>query len=134
MLNCYGDIKICDFGVSKKIHKGQILRERCGTPAYVAPELLKNIGYDGVKIDIWSAGVVLYAMLYGNFPFRGGDVEDLEHMILKGKYTLGTEVSEEARDLITKILSYDPSKRPTISEIFSHPWMKSVDERSKCIK
>ncbi len=109
--------------------KGQKLHERCGTPAYIAPEILREVGYDGTLADVWSSGVVLYAMLYGNFPFRATNVEELEQLILGGNYTLPPEISESARDLIAKILNLDPAQRITIPEIYAHPWMRDVDYR-----
>lgn len=81
--------------------------------------------------DIWSAGVVLYAMLYGNFPFRAENVDELETLIIKGKYEIQDDVSEQANRLIAQILSQDPRKRPSIQEILADPWMRSVNEESK---
>ena len=113
--------------MSKKVGKGEKLRERCGTPAYIAPEILKKLDYDGTLVDVWSAGVVLYTMIYGNFPFHGDSVEELEQLILIGKYNLSSEVSKEARDLLSRLLESNPSKRITISEIYSHPWMQNIN-------
>ena len=109
------------------MENGQILYERCGTPAYIAPEILKGIGYDGTKVDIWSAGVVLYIMLYGNFPFRTSNIKVLESLITSANYTLAPDISEEARHLISRILTLNPSTRITIPEIYNHPWMKNLD-------
>ena len=67
-INSY--IKICDFGVAKKIKKGEMFNDQCGTPAYIAPEIFRGNGYDGSVSDVWSAGVVLYAMLAGTVPFK----------------------------------------------------------------
>lgn len=116
--------------MSKKTYKSQRLRDRCGTPAYIAPEILIGDGYEGFTVDVWSAGVVLYAMLYGNFPFKATVVEELEQQIIAGKYTLPNDISEEARDLLSQILCHDPQLRLTIPEIMIHPWMKAVDESS----
>ena len=69
LLDGKGNVKIADFGVSRQIQPDQIMREQCGTPAYIAPEILRNRGYS-LNVDLWSAGVVLFAMLYGTVPFK----------------------------------------------------------------
>ena len=101
------------------------MTEQCGTPAYIAPEIIKEEGYQGFGVDIWSAGVVLYAMLYGSVPFKAGSMKELHQIILKGKFTMKEDVSEEARDLLTKILQSDPKQRISEQEILSHPWMQT---------
>ena len=78
LLDDKGHIKIADFGVGKQIKTGTILYDQCGTPAYIAPEIIAEEGYDSSgSVDMWSAGVVLYAMLYGNVPFKGADMKEL---------------------------------------------------------
>lgn len=69
LLDGRGNVKIADFGVSKQTIHGAQMKEQCGTPAYIAPEILRNKGY-GLNVDLWSAGVVLFAMLYGTVPFK----------------------------------------------------------------
>jgi len=74
-----GDVKICDFGVSKLVHNPNSTQtEQCGTPAYIAPEVFRGKGYKGFQSDIWSAGVVLYAMLYGTVPFKATNMVELQ--------------------------------------------------------
>lgn len=71
LLTSEGDVKICDFGVSKIVqNKNLVMEDQCGTPAYIAPEVFSGKGYKGFQSDIWSAGVVLYAMLLGTVPFK----------------------------------------------------------------
>lgn len=89
---------------------------------------MRDKGYEGFAVDIWSAGVVLYAMLYGTVPFKANNMSELQKLIIKAKYTLKDDVSEEARELITGCLEKDPSKRLTISEILSHKWLLDADE------
>jgi len=79
---------------------------------------------------VWSAGVVLYTMLYGNFPFHANDVTKLEKLILTGKYELPNEISFEAKDLLARILDSNPSTRLSISEIYAHSWMQDIDYSS----
>ena len=130
LIDLDNNIKICDFGVSKIIKKGDILVEQCGTPAYIAPEILKNRGYEGFGVDIWSAGVVLYAMLSGTVPFKGNDVKELHKLIIEGKYKTIKNVSKEANHLIKCILEVDPKNRIKAEDILVHPWMINVDLNS----
>lgn len=102
------------------------MREQCGTPAYIAPEIIRNKGY-GLNVDLWSAGVVLFAMLYGTVPFKAQSMEELHDLILKGKYLLKEDISVEARDLLRGLLEIDPKKRLTIRNIYRHPWLKNMD-------
>lgn len=67
-------MKICDFGVSKIIKKNQVINESCGTPAYLAPEIIKEKGYQGFGVDIWSLGILLFAMLNVSVPFEGDTI------------------------------------------------------------
>jgi len=127
LLNSKGDIKICDFGVSKQVKKGERMTEQCGTPAYIAPEILRDKGYEGFEVDIWSAGVALYAMLYGTVPFKANNMRDLHKMIMKGQYTLKEDTSREVRDLLRRMLEIDPRKRITIPEILAHEWMQNIN-------
>ena len=133
LIDLSNTVKICDFGVSKKISKGDIMYDHCGTPAYIAPEIFKNRGYEGYSCDIWSAGVTLYYMLGGVQPFCADSMKDLERIILEGKYDKLEDVSDEANDLIDRMLQLDPKKRITDDEILNHPWIANINlnHRSK---
>ena len=95
-----GNVKIADFGVSKLVRPNEVMHEQSGTPAYIAPEILKEEGYMGFKADIWSAGVVFYAMLFGTVPFKASNMKELHKMIIKGKYHLKEPISDEAQHLL----------------------------------
>ena len=127
LLDLDNNIKICDFGVSRKVNKGDIMFEQCGTPAYIAPEILINKGYEGFGVDIWSAGVVLYAMLSGTVPFKGNNLKELHNLIISGDYKEIKGISSEADDLIKNILEVDPKKRIKTEEILNHPWLVNLD-------
>ena len=127
LIDTTNTVKICDFGVSRKIEKGQKIYERCGTPAYIAPEIYKKIGYTGFQSDVWSAGITLYYILSGNLPFKGNNIHELENAILFGEYKKIKDVSFEANDIINKMLKLDPKERITIDEILKHPWLKNVN-------
>jgi len=103
------------------------MTEQSGTLAYIAPEILKDKGYKGFSADIWSTGVVLYAMIYGTVPFRTGDVEEIRKLIISGEYDLKDEVSEDVRDLLVHMLEVNPRKRYTITQILSHRWFANYD-------
>lgn len=115
-------IKICDFGVSKIMHKGEIILDQCGTPAYLAPEIVIDKGYEGFWSDIWSLGVLLYCMVCGTVPFKGNTLAELHKSILLGKYDLPEFLSEEVKDLMRKMLQIVPCKRIPIEAILNHPW------------
>jgi 5'-AMP-activated protein kinase catalytic alpha subunit len=89
------------------------MTEQCGTPAYIAPEILKDKGYT-FNVDLWSAGVVLFAMLYGTVPFKATNMEELHKLISKGRYTLKDDITIEARNLLRGLLEINPEKRLTI--------------------
>ena len=110
------------------INSKEILTQQCGTPAYIAPEILIGKGYEGFAADIWSAGVVLFAITYGTVPFKSSTMPDLHKLIMKGKYTLKPSVSEELRDLIKHMLEINPKKRYTIPQILRHKWFLNYDK------
>jgi len=126
LLDDTGKLKICDFGVSRFTKPGQLMTEQCGTPAYIAPEILRGQGYTGFAVDIWSAGVVLYAMIYGSVPFKGNGIQEMHPYIIAGDYKLGDEASDSAKDLMKKILNVDETRRLTIDEILEHEWMQNI--------
>ena len=129
LIDLNNSIKLCDFGVGKNYKKNEKLKDQCGTPAYIAPEILNNEeGYFGPPVDIWSSGVVLYAMLSGNVPFKANNIKDLHQLIINGQYNNIKDISNDARNLIKKILEVDPSKRINIEGILNHPWMISNDD------
>jgi calcium-dependent protein kinase len=90
---------------------------------------LRDKGYEGFKVDVWSAGVCLYAMLIGTVPFKAASMHELHNLIINGKYEFKDEhLSEMAKDLISKLLQTDPKKRLSAFEVLGHPWLKDVEE------
>jgi calcium/calmodulin-dependent protein kinase I len=118
-------IKITDFGLAKVINN-DLMTTACGTPGYVAPEILTGKGYD-IAVDYWSIGVILYVMLCGFPPFSEDSNEKLFDMIKTGNYEFPSPqwdpISDYAKDLIKKLLVVDPSKRLTADGILKHPWV-----------
>lgn len=126
LLDGKGNVKIADFGVSKQVKAGEVMYEQSGTPAYIAPEIIKDKGYKGFKADLWSAGVVLFAMLYGTVPFKANNMKDLHKQIIEARYNLKDEITSEAKDLIKCLLNPDPNTRYTIQETLAHAWLQGA--------
>ncbi|XP_072981145.1 CBL-interacting protein kinase 16 [Typha angustifolia] len=127
LLDEAGDLKISDFGLSalpEQLRHDGLLHTQCGTPAYVAPEVLRKKGYDGARADLWSCGVVLYVLLAGFLPFQHENVMRMYGKICKAEYQIPPWVSGEARRLISRLLVVDPEKRISISEIKQLSWFK----------
>lgn len=86
MITAIGEVKIGDFGVSRRMKQNELCFEQCGTPAYIAPELINRQGYSGCKADMWSAGVCLYAMIVGSVPFKASSISALNALIREAKF------------------------------------------------
>ena len=126
---------IIDFGLSNIYSNPnkELLSSACGSPSYAAPEMLNGDNYRGPPVDIWSCGIVLYAMLCGYLPFDddNNDNDKLYDKICKGKFMIPNHVSEKARDLLNKILVTDPKKRLNLFQIKSHPWFSLYNKKGK---
>lgn len=121
------DLKVSDFGLSalpEQLWNDGLLHTQCGTPAYVAPEVLRKKGYDGAKADIWSCGVILFVLLAGYLPFRADNIMKMYRKVFKAEYEFPPWVSPDAKRLISKLLVSDPEKRISIPEIMQHPWFR----------
>lgn len=118
------NIKIADFGLSNLMRDGDFLRTSCGSPNYAAPEVISGHLYAGPEVDVWSCGVILYALLCGSLPFDDESIPNLFKKIKSGMYSLPTHLSQLARNLIPRMLEVDPMKRITIPEIRLHPWFQ----------
>jgi len=101
--------------LSNLYKEGEKLKTACGSPCYAAPEMIKGEKYHGLGADIWSSGVILYAMVCGYLPFEDQNTKKLYQKILKAEYKLPETLSEQCKDLIEKILNPDPTTRLTIS-------------------
>lgn len=120
-------VKLADFGLSTRFVDGELLTESVGSPNYAAPELLiRGMTYDGRLVDVWSCGVVLYALLAGCLPFDADAIPELFKLIKSGEYSIPGFFSREASDLVRRMLSVDPKQRISIAEIQEHPWLSDV--------
>uniref|UniRef100_A0A8R7U9H0 SNF1-related protein kinase catalytic subunit alpha KIN10 n=1 Tax=Triticum urartu TaxID=4572 RepID=A0A8R7U9H0_TRIUA len=107
------------------MHDGHFLKTGCGSPNYATPEVISRKLYAGPEVDVWSCGVILYALLCGTLPFNDDNIPKLFKKIKGGIYTLPSHLSALARDLIPRMLVVDPMKRITIHEIREHPWFQN---------
>ena len=124
------DVKIADFGFAT-IAEADTLTEQCGTPGYVAPEILGHKKY-GKAVDMWSVGVITYILLGGYPPFHDDNQRQLFKKIQAAKYEFHPDfwggVSDEAKDLISKLLVLDVSARLTVDQALSHAWIRKSDQ------
>ncbi|EOA92930.1 Maternal embryonic leucine zipper kinase [Anas platyrhynchos] len=119
------NLKLIDFGLCAK-PKGGLdyhLNTCCGSPAYAAPELIQGKAYIGSEADIWSMGVLLYALLCGFLPFDDDNVMAVYRRIMRGKYTIPKWLSPSSTLLLSQMLQVDPKKRITVKHLLSHPWL-----------
>jgi len=117
-------VKIADFGLSNTMRDGEFLKTSCGSPNYASPEVVSGKAYAGPEVDIWSCGVVLYALLCGSLPFDDENVPNLFRKIKHGNFTLPGHLSSEAKDLIVQMLVVDPTRRITFAQIRKHTWFQ----------
>jgi 5'-AMP-activated protein kinase catalytic alpha subunit len=102
------NIKIVDFGLSNTYAQGELLKTACGSPCYAAPEMIAGKKYAGANVDIWSCGVIMFALICGFLPFEDPDTSKLYKKILSGEFKIPNFVSKDAQDLMKKILNTDP--------------------------
>ncbi|KAG6413057.1 hypothetical protein SASPL_125756 [Salvia splendens] len=127
LLDEEGNLKVTDFGLSAfsdHLRQDGLLHTTCGTPAYVAPEVIGKKGYDGAKADIWSCGVILYVLLAGYLPFQDDNIVAMYRRIYRGDFKCPPWFSPEARKLVTKMLDPNPSSRISIAKIIDSSWFK----------
>ena len=108
-------LKIVDFGLSNTYKNKELLKTACGSPCYAAPEMIAGKRYQGLNADIWSCGVILFAMICGYLPFEDPNTSCLYKKITAGDYTIPKFVSPFARELITRLLTTDPERRIKIA-------------------
>jgi ankyrin repeat protein/tRNA A-37 threonylcarbamoyl transferase component Bud32 len=144
LLDSNRDAKIVDFGLcthvevprfgreAEEADTSTLLRTQCGSPHYAAPEILNERPYFGPQVDVWSLGVILFAMLCGKLPFNAREMNVLARLITAGRYLTPDHVSPEASNLIARILTLRAHRRPTCEQILKHEWLQThVDAKTK---
>lgn len=121
------DVMISDFGLSKIINQDTMMETACGTPYYVAPEVLSASGYD-MEVDLWSVGVITYLLLCGFPPFYGDTLPEVFEQIMKADFEFPSpywdDISSTAKEFIQKLLVVDPKKRLTAQQAMEESWIK----------
>lgn len=125
LLDRHNNVKLCDFGFTREYEPRTLLDTVCGTTCYMAPEMLLHKKYSGESVDVWSLGIILYTLIYGEMPFE-------EESELDSKLKITTEepnypeldVPTPALDLMKAMLTKDPRLRPTLQEVLSHPFLE----------
>ena len=130
IFNKKGEVKLIDFGFA--VHSKNKLRTFCGTPTYMAPEIVKKREYRGSKVDIWALGVLLYRMVTGTYPFKAKKDKELYRKIASGIYDDSIVPNAKVRDIIKKMLTVDPLKRISILGVLQHEWLnpKAISRKS----
>ena len=130
LLDGNSNVRIVDFGFAALQPEGEYLRTCCGSPHYAAPEVVEEIPYSGDKSDIWSCGVILYAMLCGYHPFESAAEDPTEaageimYLVVNGSYEFPEHMSREAKDLIYHMLQKNPKRRMSMDQIWEHPLLR----------
>ncbi|XP_019166725.1 PREDICTED: CBL-interacting serine/threonine-protein kinase 12-like [Ipomoea nil] len=122
-----GNVKVSDFGlsaISEQIKQDGLFHTFCGTPAYVAPEVLARKGYDAAKVDIWSCGVILFVLMAGYLPFHDQNIMAMYKKIYKGEFRCPRWFSPALTRFLTRLLDTNPDTRITISEVMNNRWFK----------
>ena len=114
--------KLTDFGWSNYMQEDEKRKTVCGTPIYLAPEIIKEEGHDE-KVDVWCIGVLLFELITGNVPFQGNDLESLKENILHLRIAWPKDINTDAKNLIKKILKLDPGSRISLEEMLQHPFI-----------
>uniref|UniRef100_A0A0K0D340 non-specific serine/threonine protein kinase n=1 Tax=Angiostrongylus cantonensis TaxID=6313 RepID=A0A0K0D340_ANGCA len=124
LLDEHNNVKIADFGLSNIMTDGDFLRTSCGSPNYAAPEVISGKLYAGPEVDVWSCGVILYALLCGTLPFDDEHVPTLFRKIKSGVFPIPDYLDKPLVSLLLHMLMVDPMKRATIKDVIAHEWFQ----------
>ncbi|XP_047955215.1 CBL-interacting serine/threonine-protein kinase 11-like [Salvia hispanica] len=127
LLDENGDLKVSDFGLSAlgdHVRSDGLLHTLCGTPAYVAPEILAKRGYDGAKVDVWSCGIVLFVLTAGYLPFNDPNLMNMYKKIYKGEFRCPKWMSPDLKRFFSRLLDTNPESRISIEEMKLDPWFR----------
>ncbi|XP_048214606.1 sperm motility kinase 4A-like [Perognathus longimembris pacificus] len=132
LLDSRGTAKLCDFGLSIRFLPRQLLDMECGTMAYWPPEMFKQQRYQGPKMDVWSLGVLLYYMVMGELPYKGGSRVVLREQVLSGVFLVRRSFSRELRGILAYMMKSDPELRPSVWQLMHHRWFRQHEAALAC--
>ncbi|KAG0472341.1 hypothetical protein HPP92_016887 [Vanilla planifolia] len=136
LLDDAGNLKVADFGLSAfadHLRPDGLLHTTCGTPAYVAPEVICKKGYDGAKADLWSCGVILFVLLAGFLPFQDDNLIAMYRKIHRGDFRCPPWFSSDARRLVIKLLDPNPNTRITVAKLLDTPGSENPQFRNRSL-
>lgn len=131
LIDQLGHIKISDFGLSRfvDVNNRNLVNTPCGSPCYASPECISGKPYNGYTTDVWSAGVILYAMLTGQLPWTKRNQTQLFAQIKRGEYSIPSYLSKDCKDIIKGLMTVDYEERLTIDQALEHPWLRNTPEQ-----
>lgn len=127
MLDHQKHVKIVDMGMSAVMRDGELLATSCGSPHYASPQVVSGEKYDGREADIWSCGVILFALMTSNLPFDDDNIRVLLQKVRRGVFKMPSFLADDVRDLISRMIVVDPHKRITMAGIKAHPWFTGAN-------
>ncbi|EPX74804.1 CAMK/CAMKL/GIN4 protein kinase Cdr2 [Schizosaccharomyces octosporus yFS286] len=122
-LDAHGSVKIAEFGMASVQLPGNLLQTSCGSPHYASPEIIMGRPYNGCASDIWSCGVILFALLTGRLPFDDDNIRSLLLKVCEGHFDMPSDISPQAQHLLYRMLDVNPSTRITMEQIREHPFI-----------
>jgi 5'-AMP-activated protein kinase catalytic alpha subunit len=123
------NIKIVDFGLSNQYKPGEKLKTACGSPCYAAPEMIAGKRYECLNVDVWSCGIILYAMLCGYLPFEDANTNKLYKKIMSGDYEQPKVLTGESKDILRHLLDVNPETRYKINQVRESRWYGLTKKR-----
>lgn len=129
LLDEQGHVKISDFGLSRFVGQTGIANTPCGSPCYASPECVSGCPYNAFTSDVWSTGVIIFAMLTGQLPWTKRNQAQLFQQIRRGEYTVPKSLTPDCQSFIQGLMTVDITKRLTIEEALNHPWMAAVTKQ-----
>jgi len=131
LIDNQGRVYVVDLGLCAFIEDNKLCRDWCGSDNYLAPEIVRRTAYDGYKADVFSTGVVLFALIFGVFPFENLRVNGVQNLrTLKVRFPSDVKVSLSAKELLLKMLEDEPEKRYSVSDVLKHDWIVGEDVQS----